>query len=617
MRNLQLRFTLSLACLAAGTAHAAHKGADDTIVVTASRVEQPRDSVGQAITVITQTDIERRQEPGVTELLSTTPGVRFSRAGGVGQTTGISLRGAETNQTLVLIDGVKVNDTSGTGDLFDFGNLMVGNINRIEVLRGSNSVPYGSQAIGGVVNIMTGEPATGLSASGSGEYGYADTLNAKGQIGYGSEKLSAQAGLSWYRTDGISTVAPAFGGTERDGFENIAANVRAKSVLGPLTIDLRGYYIDSDVNYDSYFGTPADSTDRAKTRQYIGYAGATLDLFDGALANRAAITTARTERDYLSPFGTFGFVGENLRFEYQGVAKPVEQAQLVFGYDHEAPEYRGFGFGNSGAKANIDSVYALAIVHPVDALSVTAGVRHDDHSQFGGATTLGANANLGLFGGSTNVRLAYGEGFKAPSLYQLYDPFSGNAALRPEQSKSYDIGIDQKLIGDQARASVTLFHRDTTNLIDYDFTTFAYVNVGKTRVRGLEFELVLQPVDSVSVTGSYSYINAENRDLASPNYGNVLARRARHSVSLSADKQWDSGLSFGATVTHNSGSFSDPANLQQLDGYVLIGLRAAYAINERLELFGRVDNLTDEEYSTVHAYGTPGRAAYGGVRVKL
>ena len=145
----------------------------------------------------------------------------------------------------------------------------------------------------------------------------------------------------------------------------------------------------------------------------------------------------RNERDYFFVRGTapdYGYTGTNLRFEYQGVVAPVDTAKLVFGYEHERPDYDFFGFGSTDSqRANIDSVYALGIVQPFTGLSVTGGVRHDDHSQFGGATTLGANANYSPNDGATNVRLSYGEGFKAPSLYQLYDSFSGNAALRPEE----------------------------------------------------------------------------------------------------------------------------------------------------------------------------------------
>lgn len=591
----------------------------DDIVVTASGIAQPRDEVGQAVTVIDAQTIERRQTVDVVDLLATTPGVRFNRTGSTGSVAGVSLRGAETTQTLVLIDGVKVNDPSGIGDGYDFGHLLTGNIRRIEVLRGSNSVVHGSQAIGGVVNLMTATPSEGFAARASAEYGYSDTWNAKADVSGSTGAISGGIGGAYFRTDGISSAAV---GTEKDGYKNFAGNARLKIAFSEaLSLDLRGYYIHSDLDYDSFFGAPADSGDVAKLDQYVGYAGLNLALFDGRFTSRAAVTWLQNDRDYYFVRGTapdYGYSGTNLRFEYQGVVTPVEQAKLIFGYEHERPDYDFFGFGSTAReRANIDSVYALAIVQPAPGLSLTGGVRHDDHSQFGGATTLGANANYSPNGGATHFRVSYGEGFKAPSLYQLYDSFSGNAALRPERSKSYDFGIDQSLIEDRAQISVTAFLRNTTDQINYDNATFTYGNIDRTRAKGVEATLALRPVDALNVTASYSYIDARDRS-GRPLFGDKrLPRRADHMVSLSVDYDWSFGLSTGATITMVGDSFDDAANAVPLDGYALAGLRASLPIGTNLEVYGRVDNLFDADYATAFHYGTFGRAAYGGVRVKF
>ncbi|MFD1105975.1 TonB-dependent receptor plug domain-containing protein [Sphingobium olei] len=592
---------------------------DDEIVVTASGIEQPRDEVGQAITVIDADTIKTRQAIDVVDLLATTPGVRFNRTGSVGSATGVSLRGAETTQTLVLIDGVKVNDPSGIGDGYDFGPLLTGNIRRIEVLRGSNSVVYGSQAIGGVVNIMTGAPLEGFGANASAEYGYSDTVNAKADVSATSGIASGGVGAAYFRTDGISSAA---GGTERDGYENIATNARLKLKFSDaLSLDLRGYYIHADLDYDSFFGAPADSSDVSKLDQYVGYAGLNLALLDGKLTNRAAVTYLRNDRDYYFVRGTdpdYGYKGTNLRFEYEGVYAPVDAARFIVGYEHERPDYDFFGFGSAdAARINIDSVYGLAILKPFAGLAITGGVRHDDHSQFGGATTFGTNANYTPNAGATNVRLSYGEGFKAPSLYQLYDTFSGNAALRPERSKSYDIGFDQSLDGGRATVSLTAFRRDTRDQINYDNATFTYGNIDRTRAKGVEASIALRPVDALTVTGSYSYIDARDRSAGSATFGNRLARRAVNQVSVSADYVWSFGLSTGATITMVGDSFDNAANTRRLDGYALAGIRASLPIGEHLEVYGRIDNLFDEDYATAFGYSTYGRSAYGGVRVRF
>ncbi len=613
--------TISLLALTAATpALAETTGSErDDIVVTASGIEQPRDEVGQAITIIDADTIEKRQTVDIVDLLATTPGVRFSRTGSTGSVAGISLRGAETTQTLVLIDGVKVNDPSGIGDGYDFGHLLTGNIDRIEVLRGSNSVVHGSQAIGGVVSLMTATPAEGFAAGASAEYGYSDTLNAKADVSGTAGAISGGIGGAYFRTDGISSAAV---GTEKDGYKNFAGNARLKIAFSDaLSLDLRGYYINADLDYDSFFGAPADSADVAKLDQYVGYAGLNLGLFDGNFTSRAAVTWMRNERDYYFVRGTapdYGYSGTNLRFEYQGVVTPASQAKLIFGYEHERPDYDFFGFGSTDSqKANIDSVYALGIVQPFTGLSLSGGVRHDDHSQFGGATTFGANANYSPNAGATNFRLSYGEGFKAPSLYQLYDAFVRNPALRPERSKSYDIGIDQSLADGRALISLTAFLRNTTDQINYDNATFKYGNIDRTRAKGIEATLALKPVDALNVTASYSYIDARDRTGRPAFDGKRLPRRAAHAVSLSADYDWSFGLSTGATLTMVGDSFDDFANNVPLDGYALAGIRASLPVGGHFEIYGRVDNLFDADYATAFNYGTYGRAAYGGVRARF
>ncbi|WP_150290605.1 TonB-dependent receptor plug domain-containing protein [Sphingobium estronivorans] len=604
-----LKTAISLAALLAATPVLAE---DEEIIVTALGIEQPRDEVGQAVTVIDADTIRTRQSVSVTDLLATTPGVRFSRNGGVGGVTGVSLRGAETTQTLVLIDGVKVNDTSGIGDMYDFGNLLTGNIQRIEILRGSNSIVYGSQAIGGVVNVMTGTPGEDFAGNASVDYGYRDTLDAKADISGTSGIASGGVGVAYFRTDGISA---ASNGTEKDGYKNLAANAKLKlNFTDALSLDLRGYYIHADLDTDN--GIVDSVADTSRTDQYIGYAGLNLALLDGKLTHRAAVTWFRTDRDYTSGFGPFGYSGTNLRFEYEGVYQPVEQARLIFGYDHERPDYDFAGFGSvESHKADIDSVYALAVVKPLAGLSLTGGVRHDDHSQFGGATTFGANANYTPNDGATNLRISYGEGFKAPSLYQLYGADVGNTALLPERSESYDVGFDQRLDGDRAILSVTAFLRDTKNQINYDYSIGlygGYNNIDNTRAKGVEAMLTLKPVDALIFTAAYSYVDARDRDT-----GARLPRRAANAVSVSADYVWPFRLSTGATVTMVGDSFNDSTNAQRLDGYAVANVRASFPITDNLEIYGRVDNLFDEGYATVYGYGTYGRSAYGGVRVRF
>ena len=585
-------------------------------IVVAARVPQYSYQVGQAVTVLTRAEIERRQTIVLSDLLATTPGVTVTRNGGIGTITAVRIRGAEGEQTLTIIDGIRVNDPSSPGGAFDFGTLLAGSIDRVEILRGPNSVPWGSQAIGGVVNIVTATPSQGAQARGQIEYGAHNSLYANAGLSGGTGALTAAFNGGYLRTDGISAAA---NGTERDGFRQYGATGKVGVELAPgIRIDLRGYYADSRTQYDSAFPPPnyvvSDSPAYSTAKEAYGYAGAHANLFDDRFRNRVAFTIADIKRDnFDAPNAPVSFFsrGRTERFEYQGDFKLIDQVRIVGGAEHEDSR---FNDGSTFAATGITSVYGEAIVNPVRQLTITGGVRHDDHRTFGRHTTFGADAALALDTGTT-LRASYGEGFKAPTLYQLYS-FYGTRSLVPETARSYDVGIQQRLLGNQVSASVTYFHRDTKNQIDFDLGTFTYQNIAQTRAEGVEVELALRPVEALTVTGNYSYIDAKNRSTGT-NFGRDLARRPKQTLSVSADYRFAFGLSVGGTVSHVGDSFDNAGNTVRLDGYVLAGFRAEMAIGHRLSVYGRIDNAFNEKYQTVANYGTDGRAAFGGIRVKL
>ena len=596
------------------------------VIVTGVRAEQSRRETGQAITVIDRAEIERRQTVVVSDLLATTPGVTVTRNGSVGGFTGVRLRGAEAEQTLVVIDGVRVNDPSSPGGGFDFANLLSSSVERIEVLRGPNSVPWGSQAIGGVVNIITAQaPADGFRARASAEYGYADQAFASAGIAGSRGALTASLTGGFLRTDGISSAAS---GTERDGYRQYGANGRlGLEITDGIGVDLRGWYADSRTEIDGFGNTApfflAVDADQFSTAQELyGYAGLRADFADGRFRNRVAFTIADIDRDN---FGTtradpqFLGRGRSERYEYQGDFRPVDAVRVVAGVEHEDSRFLSRSFGQFGstdeADVGITSVYGQLIVRPVDALTVTGGVRHDDHEQFGNETTFGADAALALATGTT-LRLSYGEGFKAPTLFQLYGGFIGNADLVPERATNYGAGVEQAFLDGRGRVGATYFRRRTRDQIDFDGATFTYANIARTNAEGVELEIALRPVDALTFSANYSFIDSENRSPGA-NLGKDLGRRPEHSVSANIDYRFPFGLSVGGTVTHVGDSFDNAANSLRLDGYALVGLRAELPVGDRFSLYGRVDNLTDETYQTAAGYGSYGRAAYGGVRIRL
>lgn len=606
-------FLYASAALLPAAAHA--RSDDDQIVVVASGVEQEAETTGRSITVLDREAIETRQTVSLSDLLVTTPGVTATRNGGPGGVTAVRIRGAEDAQTLVLIDGVRANDPSAPAGAFDFGNLLTGAIERVEILRGPNSVIWGSQALGGVVNVVTLAPVDGVAARANAEYGYADQISANAAIAAGNEKLQGALTGGYFRTDGISQAAV---GTETDGYRQYNASGRLRVEFAPgFGMDLRGYYANSRLELDG-FPAPtysfADTDEYSTVQELYGHAGLFANI--GPLSNRVAFTIADINRDGYDPApGAFTphylYRGRSERYEYRGDAKLVDQLRVTFGAERE--NLRFFD-GADNFRADITSFYGQAIVTPVEQVTLTAGIRNDDHSRFGGHTTWGVNAAVKPFE-STLLRASYGEGFKAPTLYQLFAPFYGTDDLAPETARSWEAGIEQSALDGAAKLGVTWFHRDTTNQIDFDMASFTYANIARTRAEGVEVELALKPVEAFTVTANYTYTDAENRSAGFE--GNQLARRPRDTASLSADYRLPFGVSLGGTVTMVGDSFDDQGNFTRLDGFALGSIRAEMPIGDRFAVYGRVENVTDEKYQIVSGYGTYGRAAYAGVRVKL
>ncbi len=592
----------------------------NTIVVTATGTSLNKEQTGQAITVIDRDLIESRQTTSVADLLSTTPGITVTRNGGPGQPTALRIRGAEDSQTLVLIDGVRVNDPSSPTGAFDFGNLLAGNIERIEVLRGPNSVPWGSQALGGVVNIVTAPPTEGFAANLNAEYGYKNAKRLIGIVRGGFGPVRASLGGGYLDDDGISAFKL---GTERDDYRQYAANGRVEVDLSSdVSIDLRGNYADSRVGFDG-FPPPlfsfADTSGYSTTKQAFGYAGVNAALFDGALKSRLAYTLSDTRRASFSTATAIPsrFKGRIERFEYQGDVRAADWLRAVFGIENENSRFYN---GITTVSTGITSGYAQLIANPFGALTLTAGVRVDDRRSYGTKTTFSANAAWRV-GSGTIIRASYGEGFKAPTLFQLFSSF-GNTTLQPETAQSYDFGIEQSLIDGALKFGATLFHRDTTNQID--FTTVPprvdrpfgyYFNIGRTRAQGVETFVELRPSDTLTLNANYTFTDAKNRLT-----GIVLLRRPQHSINANIDWTPRDWLRLGGSVqTVSDSRDSDYLTFSptSLDGYTLVGLRASVSLGQRFEVYGRIENLTDARYETVSGYGTFGRNAHVGVRVKL
>jgi len=601
---------------------------DGEVIVTAVRTPTPINQIASSVTVLDKAAIDASQQFTVSDLIARTPGVTYSRTGGFGTTTGVRIRGAESDQTVVVIDGVKLNDPSAPGGGYDFGGLFVGDAAQIEVLRGPQSTLWGSQAIGGVVNIVTQLPKSGFQGSGEAEGGSRGTASGKAAVG------GSQNGISWelagnaFRTDGISAIAPEFGGHERDGYRHYGTSGRILADLADnVSLDLRGYWSHGKVDLDSNFGPP-DVPDFQKSTNWTGYAGLNVALFNGALKNRIGYTRDQIDRDNIDPTITNGddrtFIahGRNQHIEYQGDLTLAKDWNAIFGAEHEHSSFSAISpqFQTDPDKGNvsIDSVYSQVTGTVIQHLTLTGGVRYDHHQTYGGHALVSGGAVWSS--GGTTIRASYGEGFKAPTLYQLYSSF-GNLGLNPERAHGWDAGIEQKF-GGHFTGSLTYFDRDTHNLIEFagfppraDRPFGYYQNVDKANAHGIEAAAAAR-FGGLTLDGNYTWTDAEDRSPGTT-FGNDLIRRPRNTANADATYAWTFGLTTTVAVTHSSHAFEDSGNTIRLGGYTLVDLRAEQPIGHGLSLFGRVENIGNKHYETAYEYGTLGRSFYGGVRAKF
>jgi vitamin B12 transporter len=612
--------------------------ASGEVVVVAERSAALLDKVGVSTTVLTLPDIQADQELVVSDILAREPGVTVARNGGVGQTTSLFIRGAESDQTLVMIDGVRLDDPSAPGGGFDFGNLLVGDISRIEVLRGPQSTLYGSQAIGGVVNIVTVDPTRPLQGGAEVEGGTYDTLYGKASLGGKDGAWTWQMAANYYNTGGIDAFDQRLGGERPDSYHNVGATTRLGYEFAPdVSVDLRGVYIQARSRFDGYdtpTGAFGDDDESGATRESIGYAGLNFGLFDDRLKNRLAAQYTLTQRDDYDPeqapvTKTFDGRGINARAEYEGTYAIAQGWTGVFGAEStresittSSPAYDLPGAPPTKAYDTINSGYGQLQAEPVHGLNLTAGLRYDAHSTFGGHTVGQASAAWSPNDGQTILRTSWGEGFKAPSVYELFSIY-GNTGLKPEQAHGWDAGVEQRFWNGRLDLQATYFSRTTTDLIEFAYCIATcgngygdYENVDRAEAQGVELTGSVRPLHGLDITANYTYLDDRNRS-PGPDFNNLLLRRPANTANLTATYVWPVQVTTAVAVRYAGKSYDDDANTVLLKSYALVDLRASYPLGHGLEAYARIENLFNKAYETTYQYGSLRRGYYGGLRVSF
>jgi vitamin B12 transporter len=608
----------------------------EPVVVTATRMETPSSEVASSVTVITSEEIENKQKTTVLEVLRSVPALDVVQQGGAGQQTSVFIRGAKSEHTLIMIDGVELNDPITPGRSYDFAHLTTDNIERIEIIRGPQSTLYGSDAIGGVINIITqkgkGKPAFFVSAEG----GSFDTFRESAGGSGGNDLVHYSLGISRLDADGISAASKKDGNREKDGYEN--TSVSAGFGLTPtenFDVDVTLRHVEAEADVDNGGGIGQDDPNlTAEAKQTFLRTQARLALFDGLWEQTLGFSLSDHERkdhndtdaDHPLDLLRSSYESQLLQFDWQHNLYLNKANTVTFGLEHEKEEgksdyYSESFYGPYSSKfekktARTTGYYFQDQAKWGDVFFITLGVRLDDHSKFGTETTYRIAPVYIVEQTGTRIRATYGTGFKAPSLYQLYSSF-GDRNLDPEKSVGWDIGIEQPILEKRITLSATYFDNDFDDLIDYDYATSTYKNVDEAESKGIELAAFFQPVDDLSFRASYTYTDTEDKTTRED-----LLRRAKNKIGAEVNYRFleRGNVNLGATYVGERDDYdlsTWPATRIELDSYTLVNLAASFDVTENVRIFARVDNLLDEDYEEVKGYGTPGIAGYAGAKVSF
>jgi vitamin B12 transporter len=585
----------------------------DEVVVTATRLPSPVELTPGA-RVITEEQILQAGAVFAPDILATVPGLSVFGNGPNGGVASVRIRGAEPDKTLVLIDGVPVNDPSSPDGNFDFGTLQLAEIERIEVLSGPQGSLWGSDAIGGVIAFTTRE-LDGWRVELEG--GSMNTARGYGAVGTANDRYAVSASVAAIHTDGISRADSADGNSERDGLDDVTLSGRGRVALSQaISLDGQIRYERARIDQDGFpgpFFTLADTDEVSHNESWSGFARATADL--AGLKNQLSLSLYQLDREITGGDFPSRFTAERRVWRWTTEGGYGEDVAFVVGAERTDTE----GDVSIGrAELGASSVFGVARVNLADRVSVTGSLRYDDPDEFDGETTARISAVAPIAAGF-EARASWGQGFKTPTISQAVCdycfPVPLITNLKPERAEGWDAGLAWKSAGKRFTAGVIYYELRVRDQIAFVFdpVTFdsVYANLERTRSRGVEADAWADLGRGVSLRLGYGYTEAKDLGL-----DEVLLRQPRHQGS--AVLAWTGTKGRAALTVRGESSQLDVLDFGRAvrPGFVTADLTGGWKVSEGTELTVRVENLLDKRYQEVLGYGEAGISAFVGVRLR-
>jgi len=610
------------------------------IVVTANKTETPYYTLGSSVSIITSEEISRQNLRTVVDVLREMPGLTITQQGGPGKLAYVYIRGSNSNHTLVIIDGVKMNDASSPNNAFDFSTLNTNDIERIEIVRGPQSTLYGSEAIAGVINIITkrgtDKPQFNFLGEGGSNNYYRGNFSAQGNLGI----LNYTITVTRNGSDGISSSDSQFGNAEKDRYTNNSFYSRFGFNISSIAkMNLLYKFTKMETALDQNEKLGDDPNFNFKIEEQLFKSGLNLSLFEGRWQqqfNASLVKRFSRSLDLVDQFhpnlSSDGFnKADRVKFDWQSNLSPIENNLITFGIETENERTNSSYFSTSDwgpfesifpeQSVRTTGIYLQDQFSYENSFFISAGVRLDNNQKFGGVTTYRIAPAYYINSTNTKLKMSMGTGFKAPSLFYLFDPAFGNPDLQPEKSKGWDAGFEQYFSQGKFSIAFTYFNLNLENMFGFD-ANYRTINIAQASSRGFEIVASVFDFNKLSANVNYTFTKTKDEHELSDDYGKPLLRRPKHQASFNINYKLNTNINLNMLFLYvgerEDKDFSTyPAERVIIPDYTLVNLSGSYKLFSYLELTFRIENLFDKKYEEVLNYGTLGRSLYLGVNLNL